>query len=63
MVKKFTPATGTCNIDSKSEIILSKLHNITFSYMNTVDITSIQCVGHFSAYYESKNIKGGMYSS
>ena len=55
-LRNFTPATGTCNIDNNSEISLSKLHNITFSYMDTVDITSIECVEHFSAYYDSLKI-------
>jgi hypothetical protein len=55
-LRNFTPATGTCNIDNNSEISLSKLHNITFSYMDTVDITSIECVEHFSVYYESLRI-------
>jgi hypothetical protein len=50
-------ARTLCNIDnSNSEITLPKLHNITFSYMDTVDITSIECVEHFSAYCDSLKI-------
>ncbi|CAC5412426.1 unnamed protein product [Mytilus coruscus] len=35
---------------------LPKLHNINFSYMDSVDISSIECVQQFSSYFDSLKI-------
>ncbi|XP_076087997.1 uncharacterized protein LOC143058383 [Mytilus galloprovincialis] len=51
----FPQISDSCE-NNTSISTLPKLHNINFSYMDTVDITSIECVQHFLSYFDSLKI-------
>ena len=51
----FPQISDSCE-NNTSVSTLPKLHNINFSYMDTVDITSIECVQHFLSYFDSLKI-------